>query len=102
MVEGFGLALLEAQASGLPVIAGESGGTRDAIEDGVTGYLVPPLDVAAVAETLERCLADGTHAAALGAAGRRRAERHFGWQRVVAALEQARAAFSGGTPPGGR
>ena len=101
-VEGFGLALLEAQATGLPVIAGRSGGTGDAVEDGVTGHLVPPDDVAAVAGMLGHCLAQPYHAAELGRAGRLRVERQFGWNRVIGELDQARACFRGGTPPAGR
>jgi phosphatidylinositol alpha-1,6-mannosyltransferase len=102
MVEGFGLALLEAQASGLPIIAGRSGGTGDAVEHGVSGYLVPPDDVAAVAAVLGRCLEDPERTAGLGRAGRLRMQRQFEWDRVMGDLDQARAAFTGGTPPAGR
>jgi len=102
-VEGFGLALLEAQASGLPVVAGRGGGTADAVLDGTTGWLVDPLRpepaVAAVRALLE---APGA-ARAMAAAGRARVERGFTWGRVVADLAAAAAAFrSGRGSPGGR
>ena len=85
-VEGFGLALLEASASGVPVIAGASGGTAEVVLDDVTGYRVPPLDVAAAADQVERVLRDPSLARRLGAAGRARAESRFSWDRTVAAL----------------
>jgi phosphatidylinositol alpha-1,6-mannosyltransferase len=85
-VEGFGLALLEASASGIPVIAGASGGTGEIVLDGVTGFRVPPLDVAAAADRVERVLTDPSLARRLGAAGRARAASRFSWDRTVAAL----------------
>ena len=48
MVEGFGIALVEASACGLPVIGGRSGGIPDAVREGETGLLVDPGDPAAV------------------------------------------------------
>lgn len=92
--EGFGLALLEAQAAGLPVLAGRSGGTADAVADGTTGFLVAPRDVPAVVELAGSLLADPARAMAIGAAGRARVIRTFSWQRVLADLDQAATAFS--------
>jgi len=85
-VEGFGLALLEASASGVPVIAGASGGTGEVVLDGVTGYRVPPLDVTVAADRVERVLRDLSLARRLGGAGRARAESLFSWDRTAAVL----------------
>ena len=82
-VEGFGISFLEASASGLPVVAGDSGGVRSAVRDGQTGFVVPPGDVPAVAEAIARLLRDATHRAAVGAEGRRAVESHYNWARVA-------------------
>jgi len=83
--EGFGVACLEAMAHGRPVVAGDVGGLRDLVVDGETGYLVPPRDVPALREALERLLADRDLRRRLGSAGRERAGRHFSWDTVTAA-----------------
>jgi len=83
--EGFGVACLEAMAHGRPVVAGDVGGLRDLVVDGETGYLVPPRDVPALREALERLLGDPELRRRLGAAGRERAGRHFSWDTVTAA-----------------
>ncbi len=57
-VEGLGIVYLEASATGLPVIAGDSGGAPDAVLSGETGYVVPGRDVAALAARLTELLAD--------------------------------------------
>lgn len=82
-VEGFGIALVEASACGLPVVAGNSGGIPEAVRDGETGFLVPPEDPAAVAEAVCRLLEDPGLAQRIGAAGRRAVETYFNWDRVV-------------------
>jgi glycogen synthase len=56
--EAYGMALLEAQAAGLPVLAGASGGVPDIVADGATGRLIPPGDIAAFAAALGNGLAD--------------------------------------------
>ena len=56
--ESFGLAALEAMACAVPVIASKAGGIPEVVEDGQTGYLVPPGDVAAMAERALRILDD--------------------------------------------
>jgi glycosyltransferase involved in cell wall biosynthesis len=71
--EAFGMALLEAQACGLPVLAGASGGVPGIVADGKTGFLAPSGDAAAFAAGLKRALASDL--AALGRAARRKAER---------------------------
>jgi glycosyltransferase involved in cell wall biosynthesis len=66
--EAYGMALLEGQAAGLPVLAGASGGVAGIVADGVSGKLVPPGDVAAFATALAGLLAQPARRRALGAA----------------------------------
>lgn len=82
-VEGFGISFLEASASGLPVVAGDSGGVRSAVRDGETGIVVPPTDVEAVAGAIRGFLRDREKARAFGAAGRNAVETHYNWERVA-------------------
>jgi phosphatidyl-myo-inositol dimannoside synthase len=85
-VEGFGIALLEASASGKPVVAGRSGGMPDAVREGETGLLVDPEDEPGVARAIGGLLDDPARAEALGAAGRRATESFYNWRRVLADL----------------
>ncbi|HVE38877.1 MAG TPA: glycosyltransferase [Planctomycetota bacterium] len=81
--EGCPNALLEAMAAGKPVIAARSGGTPEVVVDGETGLLHPPEDVDALRAALQRLAADPALRARLGAAGRERAAREFGVERLV-------------------
>lgn len=115
--ESFGLTLLEAMASGIPVIASDWNGYRDLVVDGDTGYLVPTLtgpapawldllapandwiedhflraqsvviDDIALGIAMRRLIDDPARASALGRSGRQRAETCFGWRSVVERLE---------------
>ena len=87
-VEGFGIALAEASACGLPVIAGNSGGLAEAVRDGETGFVVDPEDPAAVATALGRLLSDQLLARRLGQAGRKAVETQFNWDRVIRDLRE--------------
>jgi phosphatidyl-myo-inositol dimannoside synthase len=80
--EGFGIVYLEAAARGLPVVAGDVAGARDAVIRGQTGLLVDPNNPAAVAEVLVRLLTDQTLADRMGRAGRKFAERHS-WRDIA-------------------
>src|SRR5260221_4577013 len=87
-VEGLGIVYLEASASGLPVVGGDSGGAPDAILDGETGYVVPGRDVAAVAARIIELLADPAGAAAMGGKGAALVDRELRWDLVTARLWQ--------------
>jgi phosphatidylinositol alpha-1,6-mannosyltransferase len=82
-VEGLGIVYLEASASGLPVIVGDSGGAPDAVRDGRTGYVVPGRDVSAVADRLVTVLRDHDLRARMGAAGRDWVERDWRWDTLA-------------------
>jgi len=84
--EGYGVAAREAMAWGRPVVASAVGGLTDAVEDGVTGLLVPPGDVAALRASLERLLADADLRGRLGAAGRVRATEELSFEAATDAL----------------
>ncbi|HET6532486.1 MAG TPA: glycosyltransferase family 4 protein [Actinoplanes sp.] len=90
-VEGLGIVYLEASATGLPVIAGDSGGAPDAVLPGETGYVVGGRDVAAVAGRVAELLSDPDRAKVMGAAGRSWVEREWRWEsqadRLSALLE---------------
>lgn len=91
LVEGFGIAAMEASASGLPVVAGKEAGLIDAVRDGETGFLVDPYNHAAVAEGLNRLLANPALRQRMGTAGRRAVETYFNWDRVVRDIEAIEA-----------
>ncbi|MCD6679655.1 MAG: glycosyltransferase [Burkholderiaceae bacterium] len=75
--EGLGIALLQAQAAGVPVVASRAGGMPEAVCDGVTGFLVPPGDVAGLADALRRLVDDPALRRSMGAAARERVLERF-------------------------
>ncbi len=98
--ESFGMVALEAMACGSPVVASRVGGLATTVRDGVTGFLVPDGDPAALAGRLDALLADPGLRRRLGRAGVRWAARHR-WSRVAAAIraEYARLAREGRRRP---
>jgi glycosyltransferase involved in cell wall biosynthesis len=82
--EGLSMALVEAMAAGLPVVATAVSGSRQVMLDGETGLLVPPADPQQLAAALQALLDDPERARAMGAAARRRVERAFSAQKQAA------------------
>jgi glycosyltransferase involved in cell wall biosynthesis len=75
--EGLGLTILEAMASGRPVVSTACGGPSTTVRDGKTGHLTPVGDASALATAMETILTAPDRADAMGRAGRRRVEEHF-------------------------
>lgn len=82
-VEGFGISFLEAGASGIPSVAGDSGGVRSAVRDGETGIVVPPTDADAIADAIRALLVNPEKRHQMGRAARRAVETHYNWDRVA-------------------
>jgi hypothetical protein len=93
--EGYGVVAREAMAYGRPVVATAVGGLTEAVEDGVTGLVVPPRDPAALRAAIERLLGDEELRRRLGRAARDKARHEFSWQEAtsttIAAYERALA-----------
>jgi len=81
--EGFGISFVEASASGVPIIAGDSGGVRSAVRDGESGVIVPPQDVNAVVEALRLYISDPAKRTSTGKTGRSLVETYYNWNRVA-------------------
>ena len=84
--EGYGVAAREAMAWGRPVVATAVGGLVDAVDDDVTGLLVPPRDPGALRHALERLLGDHELRERLGAAARAKAQRELSYDVAATAL----------------
>jgi glycosyltransferase involved in cell wall biosynthesis len=104
--EGLGITTLEAMASGLAVVGSRVGGIPETIVDGVTGLLVPPADVPALAAAVARLLEDAELRRRMGAAGRAIVRQRFAWpvlaEQVAGVYREvlaARAGFREGEPP---
>ncbi len=82
-VEGFGISFLEAGASGIPSVAGDSGGVRSAVRDGETGIVVPPTDPDAIADAIRSLLLNPERRKQMGRAARHAVETHYNWDRVA-------------------
>lgn len=82
--EGFPRSILEAMRASLPVVVSDVGGVRESVTDGVTGYVVPAQDPAALADRLARLLADAELRRSLGEAGRLRYEEEFTFEAMLA------------------
>src|SRR5207249_9979935 len=75
--EGLPNAVLEAMAAGCPVVATDVGGTREAVVEGETGFLVPPADPDTIADRVLRLLRDPALARSMGERGLARARERF-------------------------
>lgn len=100
--EGFGTVVIEAAAMGIPAVATRIVGLVDAVEDGVTGILVPPRDQAALAAALARLLDDAALSARMGAAAAARSRSRFAADLVNAALVAEYARLADTLPTGRR
>ena len=80
---GYGVVAREAMAHGRPVVATAVGGLAEAVEDGVTGLVVPPRDPAALSGAIERLLGDAELRRRLGAAARERAREEWSWDVAI-------------------
>ena len=87
--EAFGIALLEAMALGVPVVATAAAGPREIIEDGRSGLLVPAARSDDLADAVQRVLDDGQLRERLRAGAADRFRAHFGAERMAADLETA-------------
>ena len=96
-VDGLPNVALEAMAAAAPVVATGVGGLPQAIEDGVTGRLVPEKDARALASAIGSLIAEPARARALGVAARRKVEADFGWAAAAARFEAAYARARGTT-----
>lgn len=82
-LEGLGTSVLDAMALGKPVVATHAGGIPEAVQEGVTGLLVPPRDPAALAQAIRHLLEHPALRVQFGEAGRRRVEQGFTAERMA-------------------
>lgn len=87
--EGFGLTFLEANGCGTPVIGSRLGGVPEAVDHGLSGWLVPPRNPQALAQAVTRMLRHPEWAQQMGAYGRKRALEQFSWEFVARRVEAA-------------
>ena len=87
-VEGLGIVYLEASATGVPVVAGQSGGAPETVVEGVTGTAVDGTDIDAVALAITAILSDPSAAAEMGANGREHVLQNWQWRTIAARLRQ--------------
>jgi phosphatidylinositol alpha-1,6-mannosyltransferase len=94
--EGFGIVFAEAAACGVPSVAGDSGGSAEAVAHEETGFVVDPTDADAVVGALARLLDDDDLRSRLGEAARTRAEEEFAYDRLARRLDATLVDLEGG------
>lgn len=99
LMEGFGIAVLEAMAMRKPVVATMTGGLPEIVQDGETGVLVPPGDSEALAKAVSALLQDPARCRQLGEAGRARVAAHFTVESMMDRLASGYEALLGRTAP---
>ncbi len=87
--EGFSNAIIEAMAASLPVVATNVGGNAEAVKDGISGFLVPPEDPAALSAAIARLLADPSQAKVMGIAGKALAAENFTTEAMMTRITTA-------------
>ncbi len=97
LFEGLGVAALEAMAAGKPVVATRVGGLAESIIDGETGFLVPPQDGIALADSIEKLVADPSMARAMGLKGAARVQSSFTIEQMASQNEAYYYALLDGT-----
>jgi glycosyltransferase involved in cell wall biosynthesis len=93
--DSFGIPVVEAMASGAPVVASRSGGVVETVKDRETGFIVEKNDARQLAHALLRLLQDNVLRETMGRAGRERALKHFTWDRVAEDMRRRYLALSG-------
>lgn len=86
--EGLSMALLEAMAASLPVVATRVGGNPEVVVEGETGLLIPPEDPAAIGDAVGKMLRNRSAALEMGRRGRRHVEERFSFKKVVESYQQ--------------
>lgn len=89
LAEGLGISVLEAMAAGIPVVASDVGGLKEVIDDGVTGFLVPPRDTVTLAERIAQLASDRSLRSRMGDASRAHVIEHFNLERESQAIRTA-------------
>jgi phosphatidylinositol alpha-mannosyltransferase len=97
--ESFGMVLLEAMASGVPVVASDIPGYRSVLTPGVEGIATPPRDPRALAHALKDLLVDREARRQMGTSGLA-TSRHYAWPRIVTRLEEIYDSVAGGSGRG--
>jgi glycosyltransferase involved in cell wall biosynthesis len=85
--EGISLALLEAMAAGLPVVATSVGGTPEVVTNGETGLLVPPSDPQALADAIQKLIENPSLSREIGQAGKRHCQQNYDIDRIVKEID---------------
>ncbi|MGH8003658.1 MAG: glycosyltransferase [Limisphaerales bacterium] len=86
--ETFGVAVLEASAAEIPVVVSRIGGLPEVVQDGVTGFLVPPGDVNAIAEKIELLASDEDLRRRMGRVGREFVQKNYDWNENAKIMER--------------
>lgn len=81
--EGLSRSIIESMAMGIPVIASDTGGNGELVEDGVSGYIVPPGEATALAAAIQKMATNRAETAAMGRRSRRRIADHFNHEQTV-------------------
>lgn len=95
--EGLSLAILEAMATGKPIVATNVGGNRELVDDGETGFLVPPGNPVALAEKMMLLLKDKGLRESMGRGGRLKAEKYFSLEKMIENYQHLYAELLGET-----